>query len=239
MLRRRFLLTLPTALSCLQAQTRNAPALVFVLIDASLTIPDMKAFRTAWKTIMDRSVGGDRVVVAVISGRVGNRQNSIITEIGDRDLPVKGWNDNPLIYDENFATAKKLSTDDFEAALTKPRTDRTELLRSIRDAARYFAAEKKRRKILVILSDMLEDSAEYRFEKIALSETFTNTAIANAKKQMRLPDLHQVDVYTQVPGVAPPEKAEQVEQFWIRYFAACGANISQQTYSTLSNYRRL
>jgi hypothetical protein len=56
---------------------------------------------------------------------------------------------------------------------------------------------------------------------------------------MKLPDLHQVDVYTQVPGVAPPQKAEQVEQFWIKYLAACGANISPQTYSTLGNYRRL
>jgi len=54
---------------------------------------------------------------------------------------------------------------------------------------------------------------------------------SNCKKQMKLPDLHQVDVYTQVPGVAPPQKAEQIEQFWIKYLAVCGATISPQTYS--------
>jgi hypothetical protein len=211
---------------------------VFVLVDASLTIPDLKDFRSAWKTLMDRAIGGDRVVIAVVSGHTGKKENSALTETGDRELPRKGWNDNPVMYDESLAAAKTLLNTDFETALGKPRPDRTELLRSIRDASRYLGAEKKRQKILVILSDMLQDSAEYQFEKTLLSDTFTKNVIAKAQKELTLPDLRGVSIYTQVPGVAPPAKADQVERFWITYLSACGARLDQLTYGTLTNYRR-
>jgi len=222
----------------LRAQAPDAPALVFVLVDASLTIPDLNDFHKAWKTLSDRAVGGDRVVIAVVSGHTGKKENSALTETADRELPRKGWNDNPFTYDESLAAVRTLLTTDFEAALTTPRPDRTELLRSIRDAGRYLGAEKKRQKILVILSDMLQDSVEYRFDRTPLSEPFTKNVIAKAQKDQTLPDLHGVKVYTQVPGVAPPAKADQVERFWIAYLSASGAQIDQHTYGTLANYRR-
>jgi len=236
--RRHFLMTISTALVPFRARAAEIPTLVYVLVDASLTIPDLKEFRKAWKLLMSRAGGGDRMVVGVVGGHVDKRENSTITEIGDRDLPIKGWNDNPLTYADDLAKAKDLLSSDFESALTAARPDRTELLRSVRGTSRYLTAEKARKKILVILSDMLEDSAEYRFDKISLSETFTKSVIAKVKAQGLLPNLTKVEVYTQVPGVASPAKADQVERFWIAYLSACGAVISHQTYSTLANYRR-
>jgi hypothetical protein len=237
MQRRHFLMSILAA-PLMGAQPADTPSLVFVLVDASLTIPDLNDFRQAWKTLSSRAVGGDRVVIAVVSGHTGKLENSALTETGDRELPLKGWNDNPFTYDESLSKAKTELTTDFEAALAKPRPDRTELLRSIRDAGRYFGGEKKRRKFLVILSDMLQDSAEYQFTRISVSETFTKNVIAKAQKDQTLPDVHGVTVYTQVPGVAAPAKADQVERFWIAYFSASGAQIDQHTYGTLTNYRR-
>jgi hypothetical protein len=238
MQRRQFLMGMLAA-PLVAAQAADTPSLVLVLVDASLTIPDLKDFRKAWKTVSARAVGGDRVVVAVVSGHVGKSENSALTETGDLELPLKGWNDNPFTYDESLTAAKNELSTDFEAALAKPRPDRTELMRSIRDAGRYFGGEKKRRKLLVILSDMLQDSAEYQFTRISVSETFTKNVIAKAQKDQLLPDLHGVTVYTQVPGVAAPAKADEVQRFWIAYLSAAGARIDQQTYGTLTNYRRL
>ena len=170
---------------------------------------------------MARAIGGDRVVIAVVSGRIGKNENSALKVTGDRELPRKVLNDNPIVYQESLAATRTLLTKAFEAALAKPRTDRTELLRSIRDASRDLSAERKRQKILIVLSDMLQDSAEYQFERTSLSEAFTKTVIATAQRDHTLPDLQGVRIYTQVPGVATPAKAEQVERFWITTIPRC------------------
>lgn len=80
---------------------------------------------------------------------------------------------------------------------------------------------------------MLEDSAEYKFENLRLTDPVISSIISDLRKKSSLPDLRAVYVYTVVPGVAAPAKADEVRAFWIRYFEAARARLR---YGTLSDY---
>lgn len=86
--------------------------------------------------------------------------------------------------------------------------------------------------MLVIMSDMIEDSSSYNFETENLSEEKIDHIISLRKKRGEIPDLNGVKVF--VVGAYHPNirRYNQIRKFWMRYLSECGANISEENYSS-------
>jgi len=127
-----------------------------------------------------------------------------------------------------YATAEKL----LSRHHLKGRVLQTDILSSLHVAERIFKTYKNERKILVIFSDMIQDSSEYNFEKEILSKERIEEIISEEKSMNRMPELTSVMVY--IAGATAPttEKFFARRNFWLTYFKECGAAFLQENYGT-------
>ncbi len=89
--------------------------------------------------------------------------------------------------------------------------------------------------IFVILRILL--GSEYNFEKDKLTDKKIGEIIAKENTQKRLPDLKGVKVYVVGAKAATREQFYNIQNFWLRYFKECGANLLKENYgSALLNF---
>jgi len=118
------------------------------------------------------------------------------------------------------------------------KVQRTDILSSLHIAERIFKTYNKERNILVIMSDMIEDSKSYNFEKERLTEKRIAEIIAKEKKAKRMPNLTNVDVYAIRNATnLSPEIVAGIESFWLQYFKECGARIDKAHYGPLVSFK--
>lgn len=138
-----------------------------------------------------------------------------------------------LTSDNQYRTMtipKKLEfRDAIKASLTNPKlASKTEILSGIRAAKNMFDEVKAPVRILVILSDMIEDSEFYVFDKMKVNP---KTILANESKNKRLPDLKGIKVYVSGASAANQKKYDEIQKFWEAYLTATGANFTSTQYS--------
>jgi hypothetical protein len=107
---------------------------------------------------------------------------------------------------------------------------RTDIMGSLTVAQNLFAAHRRDRSVLVVLSDMLEDSERYNFTRESLSEKRIEEIITAERGARRLPRLQGVKVYVVAPGTGDTSRFFAVRNFWLKYFAACGAELPAENY---------
>lgn len=114
---------------------------------------------------------------------------------------------------------------------------RTAILGSLQVAEMVFKTDKKDKLVLIILSDMIEDSSEYNFEKDVLTKKRIDEIVAAQKTRGRLPGLNGVKVYVVGAKSNNREQFYNIQNFWLRYFKECGADLSKENYgSALLNF---
>lgn len=84
--------------------------------------------------------------------------------------------------------------------------------------------------MLIILSDMLEDSEEYNFERLRVTDEFTRRVIEDKRRRGQLPNLGGATVYVAGASARSASKAHEVQRFWIEYFKAANARLLPQNY---------
>ena len=104
-------------------------------------------------------------------------------------------------------------------------------------AQRVFATYHRDRKVLVIFSDMIEESAQYNFRRKPPDITQTARIIKRQQAAGNLPDLNGVEVYVVGAGEGtysnlPSSQIRAVEEFWLKYFKACGADLRKERYGS-------
>jgi lysophospholipase L1-like esterase len=111
----------------------------------------------------------------------------------------------------------------------------TKIMDALQLAERVFKTHKRDKKILVLFSDMVEESEYYNFKRENLTQKRIEQIISQEKAKGRLPDLSGVKVY--VVGAAagsyekmPSEKIFGLQNFWLRYFKECGADLAKERY---------
>lgn len=181
---------------------------------------------------------GDVLVSGIISEHSINEMNFIVNyQFPELVLST----DNPLFKkNEEEKLRKRFSVckDSLQQVIVgtimhNPRVIlKTEIINSLHQADRVFSSYNKSCKILIIFSDMLEDSDLYRFEYTQLSSSKIEQILATEESKQRLPDLSNVTVY--VVGAAAPdtERYFQLWNFWSAYFIKCGAEISKVNYGS-------
>lgn len=199
---------------------------VFVDMSGSTNRARRTLYRNAFEKIYQNLQQGDRIIVGTITGRSYIDFKPVV----DAEIPKQSLWVNRISYEQNMAKTKKDIQTEVEKLLSRKRgTPRTEIINSLNIADKIFHNE-KRQKILIILSDMIQDSKEYNFERVKVTNQYTSQIIRKRQKQNLIPKLDSVKVYVAGASAADPKKFRSIERFWNRYFLACGADFSLHRY---------
>ena len=199
---------------------------VFVDMSGSTNKARRTVYRNAFDKIYQNLRQGDRIVVGTITSHSYIDFKPSI----DAEIPKQSLWDNRLQYEQNLAKTKKNVQKAVNRLLSRKRgTPYTEILNSL-NVADTILHKEKRQKILVILSDMIQDSKQYKFERYKISNQYISNVIRNQKRQNLIPNLADVKVY--VAGASAPnsKKFRSIKKFWARYFTESKADFSSHRY---------
>ena len=207
---------------------KRSPRMVVVMVDMSgSTNKDRRTvYRKSFEKIYESLQQGDRIVVGTITSRSFIDFKPVV----DEDIPKQSIWVNRIQYEQDLAKTKKTIRESVEYLLSQKRgTPYTEILNSLNIADTLFHKE-KRDKVLVILSDMIQDSKEFRFDRAKITNKYIADVIKVRKQQDLIPNLNGVKVYVAGASAADSRKFRSIEKFWSRYFEVSGADFSTHRY---------
>ncbi len=200
---------------------------IFVDMSASADQARRTVCKEAFEKIYQNLRQGDRVVVGTITSQSYIEFKPTV----DEEIPRKTVWDNRLQYERRLTqTREKIRGEVNKLLSQKQGTLLTEILDSLNIADTIFHEEKDRQKILVILSDMIQDSKEYKFDSDKMTDEYINKVIQYRQKNKLMPNLKGVKVYVAGASAADSDKFRAVQTFWAHYFGESGADFSPHRY---------
>jgi hypothetical protein len=205
------------------------PRLIVILVDMSASADQARrtVCKDAFEKIYQNLRHGDRLVVGTITSQSYIEFKPTV----DEEIPKKTVWDNRLQYEKKMTDTKEKIRREVNKLLShKGGSPLTEILDSLNIADTIFHDEKERQKILVILSDMIQDSKEYKFDKDKITDEYIHNVIRYRQKNNLMPNLANVKVYVAGASAADSDKFRAIQTFWTRYFAESGADFSPHRY---------
>lgn len=205
------------------------PRLIIIFVDMSDSANQARrtVCKEAFEKIYQNLRQGDRVVVGTITSRSYIEFKPTV----DEEIPKKTIWDNRLQFERKLSSTKERIRKGTNKLLSRERgTMLTEILDSLNIADIIFHDEKERQKILVILSDMIEDSKEYNFDKDKITDEYISNVIGYRQKNNLMPNLIGVKVYVAGASAVDSNKFRAVQTFWTRYLTKTGADFSPHRY---------
>jgi hypothetical protein len=205
------------------------PRAIIIFVDMSDSANQARGTvcKEAFEKIYQNLRQGDRVVV----GTITSRSYIDFKPTVDEEIPKKTIWDNRLQFERKLANTKEKIRREVNQLLSRERgTALTEILDSLIIADTLFHDEKERKKILVILSDMIEDSKGYNFDKDKITDEYIDNVIRNRQNNNLLPELTGVKIYVAGASAADSNKFRAVQTFWARYLTKSGADFSPHRY---------
>ena len=203
--------------------------LIIILVDMSGSADEARrtVCKEAFEKIYKNLRHGDRVVV----GTIASQSYIDFKPAVDEEIPVKTIWDNRLQFERNLTHSKEKIRKEVNRLLSqKGGYLLTEILDSLNIADAIFHDEKERQKILVILSDMIQDSKEYKFDKDKIKDEYIHKIIRHRRENNFMPRLTGVKVYVAGASAADSNTFRAIQTFWTRYFAETGADFSPYRY---------
>jgi hypothetical protein len=205
------------------------PRLIVILVDMSASADQARrtVCKEAFEKIYRNLRQGDRLVVGTITSQSYIEFKPTV----DEEIPKKTVWDNRLQYEKKLTdTREKIRREVNKLLSQKQGTLLTEILDSLNIADIIFHDEKERQKVLVILSDMIQDSKEYKFDEDKITDEYIHKVIQYRQKNNLMPNLANVKVYVAGASAADSDKFRAIQTFWARYFAESGADFSPHRY---------
>jgi hypothetical protein len=218
---------------------RGTAVLVFVDFSESIGGPDRAGFkRELEKQVLPWLQPGDSIMIAPITDKTLTEFRPLV----EAELPARpqfnGWVNNVMKFNkakkdveaEIVRVKDSLRTQTGEALDRKYNARYTDIFSSVLLAEKIFSAE-ERRKVLILMSDMVEDYPPYAFDRMTWTPATTQKILAELGARRMIPNLSGVCVY--VSGVSAPnaEIARMVGTFWEAYFRAAKADLSPARYA--------
>jgi isoleucyl-tRNA synthetase len=209
--------------------------IVFVDMSGSTNLARRTVYGECFEKIYQDLNQGDRIVVGTITGRSFIDFKPVV----DVEIPKKSVWVNRIQFERSLTETKEKIRGEVEQLLSQKKgTPRTEILNSLNIAETIFHNE-KREKILVILSDMIQDSREYDFSSTKITNDYINKVIRYRQKKNLIPNLAGVKVYVAGASGSDSHKYRSIEKFWARYFDRAGADYSHHRYGhTLISFEK-
>jgi len=205
------------------------PRLIVIFVDMSASADQARrtVCKEAFEKVYRNLRHGDRLVVGTITSQSYIEFKPTV----DEEIPKKTVWDNRLQYEKKLTDTKEKIRREVNKLLSqKQGTPLTEIIDSLNIADTIFHDEKERQKILVILSDMIQDSKEYKFDKDKMTDEYINNVIRHRQKNNLMPNLANVKVYVAGASATDSDKFRAIQAFWARYFAESGADFSPHRY---------
>lgn len=220
------------------AHVDTAARFIAVLVDRSASARrDTTLYAESLHHILAAAQEGDRVLIAPITATSGTDFGSRIDYALPSPFRKQGIMEEPVQYRREHRThgEQVLATRNRAEAETRAFLEegswsgRTTILESVYVLAPVFQLE-SRRKVLVILSDMVEESDLGDFRDTDPTAESTRRVIKAARSTGIMPDLSGVSVYVAGAIASPPPRAAALERFWQAYFEAAGATMVRGRY---------
>jgi hypothetical protein len=185
---------------------------VMIFVDVSLSsLPERENYKCHIEKIISKLKSGD----VVAGGKIIDLTIADFTPIFNVELPAFDfWSDNRTLHQKvvDRLTAQMFASID-SVLHSRSKVEKSEIINSFL-ICEQFMRNKTGKKSMVILSDMMESSSEYNFDKDNLTADYVDQAIETLRAKGRIPNLQNVDVW--VAGAYAPntEKYFAVEGFW-------------------------
>ncbi len=230
--------------SCEIKNNQEPPKVIVILFDLSESTarPDIRgAYVKGFNRIIESIKEGDSLLGACITER----------SIQQIELPIefvhpvfKPSTDNPMLKNserERFEKKIALMKDEVLQKVdelvigreARPRVLKTDIMSSIILASNIFKRYPGARHILVIFSDMIEDSESYNFEAVKLTDQKIKEIIGKEKNRGMIAELSGVRVYVTGAQARSLEMYNSIKKFWTEYFKESGAELVEYSSSFL------
>lgn len=223
-----------------QATARRGTAIViFIDFSESIRSENRALFvEDIEHRILPSLSAGDRILIAPITDKTLTEFRSLAEATFPPKPEFSGWVDNVLNHNRQL---KDLDTqvarlkEDTRAQVTamfgrRYSSSQTDIFSSLLIAQKLFHNE-PRRKVLVLMSDMIEDNPPYRFEHISWSPATNQKILSELDARGLLPDLSGVCVYVSGVSARSAEMAERIGHFWRAYFQRTKADMDPSRYA--------
>ncbi len=191
---------------------------------------------TDFAKVLGSVTDGGTIVADIIDDNPLAHSSYPIRESFDRFNPLK---ENKLDHERRVREQRDAAIKKAEAIVRRPPSGRLghSILDAMQLAERAFAALPGDQKLLVIFSDMIEQSRRYDFTGENLTAARIDAIIDRERSAGRVPDLQDVEVCVVGAGASPsgglpPEKLFSIQAFWLKYFEAAGANLPKERYGS-------
>ncbi|PYM21176.1 MAG: hypothetical protein DMD78_19120 [Candidatus Rokuibacteriota bacterium] len=221
-----------------QAAAERGTAVV-IFVDFSDSVTDRAGFkREMEKLVFPWLQPGDSILIAPIHDKTLTEFRPLV----EAELPPRpqfnGWLNNVIKYGKEakqteariVQVKESLRTQTDEAMRRDYKARYTDIFSSLLLAEKLFSAE-SRNKVLIIMSDMIEDYPPYAFDRLTWTPTTTQKLMSELETKRMIADLSGVCIY--VSGVSAPsaELAQNIGRFWEAYFKKAGADLSPSRYA--------
>jgi hypothetical protein len=204
---------------------------VCVLFDLSQSARNVRTgYRLDFEKLVAQLAGGELILGAGITA------HSLATGRFDvnKEIPkYSPFTDSKLTYRKKLQGAQLTIKEEALKLLDGPATSDTDIIGALQLAEKAFQADtaaSARVRLLIVFSDMVEESPRYNFRKESLTPARISTIVEAERKAGRLPSLKGVQVWVSGAGGTVPEKFLQVQDFWVQYFHAGGADLRKSRY---------
>lgn len=221
------------------AAQRGTAVVVFIDFSGSIAGDDRAAYRREIEGEILPTLGaGDRFMIAPIHDRTLTDFRPLL----DANLPVQpqfsGWFDNVMKYNRQAKeieartvhTKDKIKADVGHVFSKRFASLQTDIFSSLLIAQKVFHDE-RRRKVLVLMSDMIEDSPLYRFDRMTWNADTTEKILTDLDAKGLIPKLTGVCVYVSGVSAKSADVAENIGRFWHAYFKRTGADMDPSRYA--------
>jgi hypothetical protein len=212
---------------------------VFIDFSGSIGTGDKALYEQDLANVILPSLGeGDRLIIAPISDKTFTDFHPMVEATFPSKPHFNGWMDNVLKYnqqvkdvDAQVAQLKSRLKTEISNLFARGRgSSQTDIFSSLVIAEKLFDNE-PRRKVLVLMSDMIQDYPPYRFEKVRWSQDINQQILTDLDARGFVPDLSGVCVYVSGISAQSADMAERISDFWQAYFRRTNADTSSSRYA--------
>ena len=173
---------------------------------------------------------------------IGDFNGQLIRPLAEATFPpiprFNGFVDNTLKHaqevkatERRIAEVRQQLVEDVARTFAKPLASRyTDIFSSLALAEKYLDGD-PRHKVLVLMSDMVEDNPPYKFDAMRWREGEADALLTELAAKRLIPNLSGVCVYVSGASARSAALAGQIGRFWEGYFTRAGADFDPNRYA--------
>jgi len=221
------------------ATSPGTAIIIFLDFSGSIKTDERALFKREIESqILPSLSAGDRLLMAPIHDKTLTEFRPLVQAILPAKPEFSVWRDNVLTYNRRVREVEarvldlkaKVKTEVADVLGRRYASPYTDIFSSLLIAQKLFH-EETRRKVLVLMSDMIEDTPEYNFEKITWSPSAVEKLVAELEAKALIPKLPGVCVYVSGASAKSAALAENIARFWEAYFRRTGADMHPSRYA--------